>query len=88
MAIYPKKIASFTIVYTQKLKKDQFRYITTTTRRWRRPISEARFSVILSEDILPRFNYNVVREKVVDNRHYYIIEYKKFYPEEDLIIEW
>uniref|UniRef100_A0A7C4X8U7 Uncharacterized protein n=1 Tax=candidate division WOR-3 bacterium TaxID=2052148 RepID=A0A7C4X8U7_UNCW3 len=88
MRIGTKTIDSFTIFYKQKLRKNQFQYITTTTRKWQKPIDVARFKIILSESISPHFNYSVARVVTGGGKNCYIIEYKNFYPDTDLIIRW
>ncbi|MGB9720027.1 MAG: hypothetical protein ACPL28_00900 [bacterium] len=88
MVIEPNTTDSFTIAYEQKLKNNVFRYITTTTRKWHRPIKEVRFTVILHQDLSPQINYQITREQTIGNNRYYIIKQERFYPSEDLIIKW
>ncbi|MEO0205433.1 MAG: hypothetical protein ABIL22_02015 [candidate division WOR-3 bacterium] len=88
MSIGPKNIDSFKIVYEQKLKRNQFRYITTTTKKWQRPIKEARFTIVSPQDLSPQINYHIAKEETIANKCYYFIIQKEFYPGEDLIIKW
>lgn len=88
MTIDANKCDSLKIIYEQKLHKNKFRYITTTTRKWEKPIKEAKFTIIVSEDVSPKINYHIAKEEVVNGEHYYIISISHFYPKEDLMIAW
>jgi len=88
MKMEPGKDNSFKIVYCQKLKKRHFRYITTTTRKWERPIKDAEFIIIAGKNVRLRINYDISKIESYLDKQYYRIVKKKFFPEEDLIIEW
>ncbi|OPX17903.1 hypothetical protein BXT86_03955 [candidate division WOR-3 bacterium 4484_100] len=84
----PHRADSFVIVYRQNLYENKFRYITTTTRKWRRPIKEAKFTITCPDTLKPHINYSVQETKKFRNKVYYFVRCTDFYPEEDLIITW
>jgi len=88
MRLNPQKIDSFKITYEQRLRHRNFRYITTTTRKWQRPIKEANFTIIMPEGLSAKINYSVFKDRKIGDRHYYYIYKRNFYPEEDLKIQW
>jgi|UniRef100_A0A7V3RG02 hypothetical protein len=88
MLVKPGSDNSFKISYRQKLRKRFFRYITTTTRKWGRPIKYAEFIIYLPEEYQPKINYKVNKIELQNGRRCYKIIKRGFYPFEDLIIEW
>jgi hypothetical protein len=55
---------------------------------WKRPIKEANFTIIAPETLAVHTNYALSERRVIDGYRHYIIQIKKFFPEEDLIITW
>lgn len=88
MRMKPGKDNSFRITYQQKLKKRQFRYITTTTRNWKRPIKNAEFIIVANKNAKLKTNYQINKMEFYRDKQYCRIIKKKFFPEEDLLIEW
>jgi hypothetical protein len=88
LSLRPNSIDSFKITYEQQIEKSFFKYITTTTRVWKRPIKEANFTIIAPETLAVHTNYALSERRVIDGYRHYIIQIKKFFPEEDLIITW
>lgn len=79
---------SFKVLYQQKLTGRQCRYITTTTRRWQRPLRSAAFTVVAPVSQRLVMNYPVSGAEIVDDTAFYYIHFKNFYPSEDLKITW
>ncbi len=75
-------------VYRQALRAQYGRYIVTTTKAWGRPLTHARFEIYLPENAVPaRFSYPF--ELQTDGgRIFYLYETSRFWPEEDIIVEW
>lgn len=88
MKMGPGRENSFKITYSQKLKKRYFRYITTTTRKWGRPIMNAEFVIIAPKNFGLKINYKINKIESYQDKQYCRIIKKKFFPEEDLFIEW
>jgi len=88
MSIDAMATDSFSIIYIQAVRHSQFTYITTTTKEWERPIENAHFTIIMSDSLSATINYAPYKHEKIDNRHYFYILQKTFYPEEDLRIEW
>ncbi len=88
MSIPGHAVDSFKILYQQKLAGRQCRYITTTTRQWRRPLKSAVFTVVAPVKQQLTMNYPVSGAEVVDDTAFYYIRFKDFYPSEDLRVNW
>lgn len=88
MKMEPGKKNSFKITYCQKLKKRYFRYITTTTRKWKKPIGNAEFLIIAPRNFNLKINYSINKAEFYRDKQYCSIIKKNFFPEQDLIIEW
>ncbi len=88
MLVKPGKENSFKIGYRQRLNKRYFRYITITTRRWKKPIDNAEFFILARKDFNLHINYRINKTELRNNMICYIILRKRFYPKQDLIIEW
>ncbi len=88
MKMEAKRENFFKIIYCQKLQKNTFRYITTTTKMWKKPIKYAHFLIILPETLKAEVNYPIVSKYHSFKKVFYIIDKKDFCPEEDLIIKW
>jgi len=88
LSVGPSIVDSFVISYEQQVREPFFRYITTTTQEWKRPIKEARFTIVAPETLAINANYAFSEpKKVGDNLHYYI-PIVNFLPDEDLLITW
>ena len=88
LSLRPNSIDSFKITYEQRIEEAFFRYITTTTKVWKRPIKEANFTIIAPETLSVRANYAFSARTSIDEYLHYFIQIKDFFPEEDLVIEW
>jgi hypothetical protein len=88
LSIGSKAEERFKITYVQSLKVRRFRYITTTTREWRRAIKEAKFIVTAPRDLHLKINYPVAKTIERGNNNIYTIIRKQFYPDTDLVITW
>jgi len=85
----PMAQESLSILYQQKLKDRQVRYILLTTKHWQRPLTEARFVISLPKDFKsPQFSYRPDSLRQQDQRRYYYLTKKNFFPKKDLIITW
>jgi hypothetical protein len=88
MSFPARRVDSFKVLYQQKLKGRQCRYITLTTRQWQRPIQDAAFTVVAPGFLKLKINYPVVGKETINDTVFYYIRMKKFYPGADLEIKW
>jgi hypothetical protein len=88
MSIGANAKENFKITYVQPLKARRFRYITTTTQEWKRPIKEAKFIIIAPRDLDLKINYRVTKSVMRGGIIEHMIVRKHFYPETDLMITW
>ncbi len=88
LSLRPKSVDSFRITYEQQIAESYFRYITTTTRVWKRPIKEANFTIVAPDTLVISMNYAFSTSKQMDGNRFYFIQIGDFFPEEDLIIRW
>jgi hypothetical protein len=88
LSIGPYSIDSFSITYEQKIREPFFMYITTTTKKWKRSIKEANFTIVAPETLAINTNYAFSKATASDGYRHYSILMKGFFPEEDLIISW
>jgi hypothetical protein len=88
LSIGPGSIDSFVISYEQQVKEPFFRYITTTTHEWKRPIKDANFTIIAPDTLVINANYAFSELKNIDGYIHYSILMRDFFPEVDLIIRW
>lgn len=88
ISIRAQAVDSFKILYQQGLNSRQCRYITSTTRRWRRPLKSAAFTVVAPVEKKIVMNYPVTGAEVVDDTAFYYIRLKNFYPHDDLKVRW
>ncbi len=86
--VKPGRENSFKIGYRQKLNKRYFRYITTTTKKWGKPINRAEFVILAKKDLNLQINYKITDSQLKEDMMCYIILKKQFYPAKDLIIKW
>jgi hypothetical protein len=88
LSLKPNGVDSFEITYEQLIDRPFFRYITTTTKVWKRPIKEANFTIVAPETLAVSANYAFSEPvKIGENLHYFI-PISNFLPEEDLIVRW
>jgi hypothetical protein len=88
MSIPAGKVDSFKVLYQQKISGRQCRYVTLTTRQWRRPVKEAAFTVIAPGFLKLDINYPVIATETISDTVFHYIRLKRFYPEADLKIKW
>lgn len=88
LSLEPNSVGSFVINYEQRVERSFFRYITTTTKAWKRPIAEANFTIVAPEGLAINANYAFSEPKTFDEKRHYSIPVNDFFPEEDLIITW
>jgi hypothetical protein len=73
--------------YRQPRRGDYACYIVTTTSRWNRPLTSARFEICLpGEARAPRFSYPF--ERFDDARPCYRFDATGFMPERDIVVSW
>ena len=88
LSLRPNSVDSFKITYVQQIEETFFRYITTTTKVWKRPIEDARFVIVAPDTLEINANYAFSTRGRVDEDWLYCIEIQDFFPAEDLIIHW
>lgn len=88
MSIGAKAKEDFKITYVQPLKARRFRYITITTREWKRAITEAKFIITAPRDLHLKINYSIAKKIESGNNIVYTIVQESFFPDTDLIITW
>ncbi|MGB3340316.1 MAG: hypothetical protein WBB37_02410 [bacterium] len=88
IAIKAQRIDSFEICYHQRTRKNQFTYITTTTKQWNRPIKNARFTIIIPDSLQVRFNYSPYIHEKTNHNDIFSLNIVNFNPNDDLEIEW
>ncbi|MEO0091114.1 MAG: hypothetical protein ABIK61_00145 [candidate division WOR-3 bacterium] len=89
MRFRPQAIETLRVFYRQSLKRNQCRYILTTTKYWRNVLEQADFIIDVAvnlEDV--QLSYRADSVIFRDNRRYYYLSKKKFMPEKDLIVKW
>ncbi len=89
MRFEPGKEDSFSVYYRQPIKENSCRYIVTTTRRWQEPIDLARFIIHIPlrfQDA--RLNYSFDSNITQDSVTTYFLNFCRFYPKKDIIINW
>jgi hypothetical protein len=75
-------------VYRQALLADYARYIVTSTKAWREPLSWARFEIHLPAGAKPEtFSFPFVRQES-DGKVFYSYEAFDFLPDRDITVEW
>src|SRR4030042_2195870 len=79
---------NFNIRFNQPIRFKSYKYITTTTRIWKRPIQKAVFKIIAPDTIEVKANYTGHRRASEVGYIEYIIMLEDFYPDADLIFEW
>lgn len=82
----PACVDSFAIIYKQRFVDRLFRYITTTTAHWKRPIKRARFTIITPDNVPYEVNYKTLTDTIIDSERRRTILCENFYPEYDLMI--
>jgi hypothetical protein len=88
LSLRPNSVDSFKITYEQQIEETFFRYVTITTKVWKRPIKEAEFTIIAPESLVIKANYPFSEVTNIDGYRHYSIPILDFFPEEDLIIHW
>jgi hypothetical protein len=89
MRFTPGQEESLFVYYRQPVLRNTARYIVTTTRRWDRPIDQARFRVTVPRD-LPgvRLNYEPDSTVLTDSTITWLFTRGPFWPSEDVIVTW
>ncbi len=80
--------SSFRIRFSQPVSGRSYRYMTTTTRVWKRPIEKAIFRIIGPDTLDIKTNYAGRRLIGVTGDAEYVISIDNFYPDQDIVIEW
>ncbi|MEO0083596.1 MAG: DUF4424 family protein [candidate division WOR-3 bacterium] len=82
-------IDTLKIFYRQKLKRNQARYILTTTKNWKIPLQRANFIIDMPDNLKRiKFSYRPDSVHYQGMRKSYYITKKDFMPKQDLIIRW
>lgn len=89
MQFRPQVIETLRVFYHQSLKRNQCRYILTTTKYWRNSLQQANFIIDVAEN-LEGVELSYCADSVIfrNNRRYYYLSKKKFMPPKDLIVKW
>lgn len=82
----PAIVDSFVISYKQRFSGRYFRYITTTTAHWKKPIKHARFTIITPDNAPYDVNYKTLADTIIGGERRRTILCENFYPEYDLMI--
>ncbi|MBN1577259.1 MAG: hypothetical protein JW913_11945 [Chitinispirillaceae bacterium] len=89
MAIAPRAADSVRVIYRQKTRRPQGRYILTTTRYWAKPLEVADFSVTTAEPAtLEYWSFQYDSLSVKKDRITYHARKLRFYPDEDMLLRW
>ena len=76
-------------VYRQEILTSYARYIVTTTRGWRRPLSHAAFEICLPEGTKPvKFSYPFELKMSESGAYCYKYEAFDFMPDRDIWVQW
>jgi hypothetical protein len=80
---------SLEVAYRQRILGRSARYILTTLQEWDRPIEEAVFKISLPRD-LPgvELSYPADSLSLADGSAVYLLTFRDFMPEKDLLITW
>lgn len=80
---------SLRVYYRQPHRGNEARYIVMTTRKWRRPIDLARFTVTVpSEFDSVTLEYSPDSAVQSDSAVTYFITRRAFWPESDIVVRW
>lgn len=75
--------------YEQPVKAKNGRYILTNIKKWNKPLESAEIIIEVPPGIeLSNFSYKGAQMKKEENYTNYILNFKNFYPEEDLEFSW
>lgn len=89
MRFDPGKEDSFSVYYRQPIKENSCRYIVTTTRRWKRPIERAYFTITVPaefKDVNLSFTPDSIQQS--DTVTTCFVTFWRFYPAKDILITW
>ncbi len=89
LTVPPKGRAAVAVTYEQPCKGNNFTYILTTTRSWRRPITKAAFVVRAPASLGPlKFPYKFRKAGEEGGVASYEFAREDFYPDVDLRVRW
>lgn len=88
LTVKPFTENGFTIRFNQPIKNKYYKYITTTTRIWKRPIELAVFKITAPDTVDVRINYAGFNSGIRNGIHEYEAAFDDFFPNEDLFFEW
>jgi hypothetical protein len=85
----PRGEAEVAVSYEQSCRGDEFTYVLTSTRRWRRPLENASFAVEVPPQLAP-LNGSYELEEVASREGVvrYELQRDEFYPDVDLNLRW
>lgn len=91
---YPVKLApynmtKFKIYYRQELLNGRAEYILTSTRKWKKPLRQAEYQLIVPEDIHISFtSYKPDSIKTSDSIKVYFWDKKDFMPDKNMVFKF
>lgn len=89
VTVPPRGEAEVAVSYEQNLRGDEFTYVLTSTRRWRRPLENASFAVEVPSQLAPVVSSYELRETASrEGVVRYELRRDGFYPDVDLNLRW
>lgn len=89
VTVPPRGEAEVAVSYEQSCRGDEFTYVLTSTRRWRRPLENASFAVEVPPQLAPlRGSYDLEEVASRGGLIRYELRRDDFYPDVDLNLRW
>jgi hypothetical protein len=89
VTVPPRGEAEVAVSYEQGCRGDEFTYVLTSTRRWRRPLEDAYFAVDVPPQLAPlKGSYELEEVASRDGFVRYELRRDDFYPDVDLNLRW
>ena len=89
LPIPPRGEAEVAVSYEQGCRGDEFTYVLTSTRKWRRPVDDASFAVEVSPQLAPlEGSYELEEVAAGEGVVRYELRRDGFYPDVDLNLRW
>ena len=87
--IPPSSTRIYRVSYRQRTPRMRFEYILTTTRRWPLPVGDARFTIVIPDDLRLRSCVPQPDSVTVGSgRRVYHIERRQFVSDQNLVVRW
>ncbi len=89
VTVPPRGEAEVAVSYEQSCRGEEFTYILTSTRKWRRPIESAAFAVEVPPELAPiEGSYGLEEVAAREGVVRYELRRGDFYPDVDLNLRW